>query len=173
MPSPSPRSRRLDGIRLQAIRTSPHRKPDEGVLAQRPLPRGGDAHVTHQSTAKRGLRSVRLNEATLTCRGKHPDAAREATWWFPRGGCGGSGGCGADHAFNEGVSPSKLTDAPIYGGRVPVDTTPGPAPMCGALKNPPLILANTAQGALSPAIPALHMSLQGISAKLSFWPYRP
>ena len=27
-------------------------------------------------------------------------------------------------------------DAPNYGGRVPVDTTPDPAPVCRALKNP-------------------------------------
>ena len=40
--------------------------------------------------------------------------------------------------FNEGVSPSKLTGAPNYGSRVPVDTTPGPVPVYRALKNPPL-----------------------------------
>ena len=44
------------------------------------------------------------------------------------------GGGGSERMFNEGVSPSKLTGAPNYGGRVPVDTTPGPAPMCRALK---------------------------------------
>ena len=34
-----------------------------------------------------------------------------------------------------------ITDAPNYGGRVPVDTTPGPAPVCRALKNRPHIPA--------------------------------
>ena len=29
----------------------------------------------------------------------------------------------------------------IMGGRVPVDTTPGPVPVCRALKNPPVIPA--------------------------------
>ena len=31
-----------------------------------------------------------------------------------------------------------ITDAPNYGGRVPVDTTPGPAPVCRALKSHPI-----------------------------------
>ena len=31
-----------------------------------------------------------------------------------------------------------ITDAPNYGGRVPVDTTPGPAPVCRALKTHPI-----------------------------------
>ena len=36
--------------------------------------------------------------------------------------------------LHEGVCPAKRTVAPNYGGRVPVDTTPGPAPVCRALK---------------------------------------
>ena len=39
------------------------------------------------------------------------------------------------------VSPYAIVDAPNYGGRVPVDTTPGPAPVCRALKNLPDIPA--------------------------------
>ena len=31
-----------------------------------------------------------------------------------------------------------ITDAPNYGGRVPVDTTPGPAPVCRAQKSHPI-----------------------------------
>ena len=55
MPSPSLPTHRLDGIRLQAIRTSPHRQRDEGVHAEKPFPRGGDAHVTHlQLSSLRG-----------------------------------------------------------------------------------------------------------------------
>ena len=46
--------------------------------AERPLPRDGDGNVTHQSPAKRGLRIVRLNEATrIGCR-RHPDAAKRS-----------------------------------------------------------------------------------------------
>ena len=44
------------------------------------------------------------------------------------GGGGGGGGCGSHDVFNEGVSPSKPTKAPNYGGRV------GPAPVYRALK---------------------------------------
>ena len=36
--------------------------------------------------------------------------------------------------LHEGVCPAKRTAAPNYGSRVPVDTTPGPAPVCRALK---------------------------------------
>ena len=43
--------------------------------------------------------------------------------------------------LHEGVCPAKRTVAPNYGGRVPVDTTPGPAPVCRALKNLPIIPA--------------------------------
>ena len=39
------------------------------------------------------------------------------------------------------VSPYAIVDAPNYGSRVPVDTTPGPAPVCRALKNLPIIPA--------------------------------
>ena len=35
-----------------------------------------------------------------------------------------------------------ITDAPNYGSRVPVDTTPGPAPVCRAQKNTPHQLIN-------------------------------
>ena len=49
--------------------------------------------------------------------------------------------------------------APDYGGRVPVDTTPGPVPLHRAPKNLPLISANTARDAWPPAKPALNMSL--------------
>ena len=34
--------------------------------------------------------------------------------------------------------PSRCMRAPNYGGRVPVDTTTGPAPVCRAPKNPPI-----------------------------------
>ena len=36
------------------------------------------------------------------------------------------------------VYPYAIVDAPNYGGRVPVDTTPGPAPVCRALKTHPI-----------------------------------
>ena len=36
------------------------------------------------------------------------------------------------------VAPYAIVDAPNYGGRVPVDTTPGPAPVCRALKTHPI-----------------------------------
>ena len=36
------------------------------------------------------------------------------------------------------LSMTTPVDAPNYGGRVPVDTVPGTAPVCRALKNPPL-----------------------------------
>ena len=35
-------------------------------------------------------------------------------------------------------------DAPDYGGRVPVDTTPGPSPVCRALKKTPQRLISSA-----------------------------
>ena len=44
--------------------------------------------------------------------------------------------------LHEGVGPATSTVAPNYGGRVPVDTTPGPAPVCRALKSDLLILVN-------------------------------
>ena len=34
--------------------------------------------------------------------------------------------------YDDRVCPGTPTDAPNYGGRVPVDTTPGPAPVCRA-----------------------------------------
>ena len=36
------------------------------------------------------------------------------------------------------VYPYAIVDAPNYGSRVPVDTTPGPAPVCRALKTHPM-----------------------------------
>ena len=54
------------------------------------------------------------------------------------------------------VSPYPITNAPIYGGRVPVDTTPGPVPMHRAPKSLPLIPASTARDASS--VVAAHVS---------------
>ena len=42
-----------------------------------------------------------------------------------------------------------ITDAPNYGGRVPVDTTPGPVPVYRALKNPPRGSSNLGANTLS------------------------
>ena len=39
------------------------------------------------------------------------------------------------------LSPYAIVDAPNCGGRVPVDTAPGPAPVYRALKNPPLTMS--------------------------------
>ena len=39
--------------------------------------------------------------------------------------------------LHERVCPATSTVAPNHGGRVPVDTTPGPAPVCRALKTHP------------------------------------
>ena len=38
--------------------------------------------------------------------------------------------------YDDRVCPGAPTLAPNYGGRVPVDTTPGPVPVYRALKNP-------------------------------------
>ena len=55
-------------------------------------------------------------------------------WWW----CGG-GGCGADNMYMDvSLSINHHGHAPNYGGRVPVDTTPGPAPVCRALKTHPI-----------------------------------
>ena len=51
---------------------------------------------------------------------------------------GGGGGGGADGVNDERVSPCTPTDAPDYGDRVPVDTTPGPAPDVQDPKKSPL-----------------------------------
>ena len=52
---------------------------------------------------------------------------------------GGGGGGGADVMLGVCVFVHTYQqNAPNYGGRVPVDTTPCPAPMCRALKNQPL-----------------------------------
>ena len=45
------------------------------------------------------------------------------------------GGGGSDVELSEHVCPYPLVDAPNYGGRVPVDTTPGPVPVYRALKH--------------------------------------
>ena len=53
------------------------------------------------------------------------------------GGCGGCGGCGSDSDTDDDVSGDTVADdAPHYGSRVPVDTAPGPVPVCRAFKNP-------------------------------------
>ena len=49
---------------------------------------------------------------------------------------GGGGGGGSDVRLDECVCPYPPVDAPNDGGRVPVDTTPGPVPVYKALKNP-------------------------------------
>ena len=49
----------------------------------------------------------------------------------------------------------RAYDAPNYGGRVPVDTTPGPVPVYRALKKSTLISARTARDACPPAKPAV------------------
>ena len=51
-------------------------------------------------------------------------------WWW----------CGPVCSAHVSVDMSAQ-DAPNYGGRVPVDTTPGPAPVCRAQKNLPIITA--------------------------------
>ena len=53
------------------------------------------------------------------------------------------------------VCPGSCLNAPDYGGRVPVDTTPGPVPMHRAQKSRPLISASTARDAWPPAKPAV------------------
>ena len=77
-------------------------------------------------------------------------------WWWSR-----------RDVFDTFVTICHNSPAPNDGGSCPCGHDPK------APTSEPLILANTAQGALSPAIPALYMSLQGKSAKLSFWAYRP
>ena len=69
------------------------------------------------------------------------------------GGVGGWWWCGPVCSAHVSVD-MNARDAPKFGERVPVDTTPGTATVCRALKSEPLLLANTAQGALSPAKPA-------------------
>ena len=55
------------------------------------------------------------------------------------GGGGGGGGGGSDLECKCRISVDNASlDAPNYGGRVPVDTTPGPAPVCRALKTHPV-----------------------------------
>ena len=49
---------------------------------------------------------------------------------------GGDGG-GADDLWRRRVCPGSFLRAANYGGRVPVDTTPGPVPVCRALKKSP------------------------------------
>ena len=53
------------------------------------------------------------------------------------GGSGGCGGCGSDTVLQRRACPGHCTLAPNYGGRVPVDTTAGPAPVCRTLKKHP------------------------------------
>ena len=50
--------------------------------------------------------------------------------------CGGGGG-GADDLRRRRVCPGSFLRAANYGSRVPVDTTPGPAPVCRAPKTHP------------------------------------
>ena len=81
------------------------------------------------------------------------------------------GGGGSDTVLQRRVCPGLCTLAPNYGGRVPVDTTPGPTPVCRALKKSTPRPSETARDALPPAIPALTRSLQAHNCPSG--PYRP
>ena len=68
---------------------------------------------------------------------------------------GGGGVGGSKDQWKRRVCPGSFLKAPNYGGRVPVDTTPGPVPMHRAPKSQPLISASTARDAWPPAKPAV------------------
>ena len=60
--------------------------------------------------------------------------------WGGRERSGGGGGSDdSEHAVSV---QSRAQDATNYGGRVPVDTTPSPAPVCRAHENTPRQLIN-------------------------------
>ena len=69
------------------------------------------------------------------------------------------------------VSPYAIVDAPNYGGRVPVDTTPGPVPVYRALKSQPLSselhVTNFSAGATVGAHSSLHDDTRGTRTTLN------
>ena len=92
--------------------------------------------------------------------------------------CGGCGGCGSDKMLMRCVCPDPITDAPNYGCRVPVGTTPRPCAYAqGPKKSTPQLnkpqrqdLVDELQLRINHSVPD---TPAGMSTNLSKYCFRP